>query len=305
MSDLLPRLEQAQISVNAALEARLSATGAPERLVAAMRHAIFAGGKRIRPFLVLESARLFGVEGKAPLSVAGALECIHCYSLVHDDLPAMDDDALRRGQPTVHIAFDEATAILAGDALLTLAFEWLSDRQSGIAAGKALRLTHALARSAGMTGMVGGQMLDLAAEARFSGPDTPIKSLGLSDIRALQAKKTGALIAFATEAGGVLAPRATARQKRALRVYGDCLGLAFQIRDDLLDVEGDAKTVGKAVTKDARAGKATYVGLLGIAGAKTRLQATGEKAKAALTAAFGDEAATLNALIDYNATRDK
>jgi farnesyl diphosphate synthase len=302
---LLSQLDQAQRDVNTALDARLASTKAPERLVSAMRHAVFAGGKRIRPFLVMESARLFGVAGPAPLSVAAALECVHCYSLVHDDLPAMDNDDLRRGQPTVHIAFDEATAILAGDALLTLAFEWLADRSSGLSAAKALKLSGELARAAGMAGMVGGQMLDLAAEARFAAPGTRMKPLGLAAIRQLQAMKTGALISFATSAGAFLAPRATAAERRALRLYGDCLGLAFQIRDDLLDVEGDAATVGKAVAKDAHAGKATFVGLLGVDGAKQRLNETGEKAKTALMAAFGERSITLNALIDYNTGRDK
>lgn len=301
----LPRLELAARDVNAALDARLAHAKAPERLVSAMRHAVFAGGKRIRPFLVIESARLFGVEGVAPLSVAAALECVHCYSLAHDDLPAMDDDDLRRGQPTVHIAFDEATAILAGDALLTLAFEWLADRKSGLTPAKALKLSGDLARASGMAGMVGGQMLDLAAEARFSQPGERMEPLGLAAIRQLQAMKTGALISFATLAGATLAKRATAQERRALRLYGDCLGLAFQIRDDLLDVEGDAATVGKAVAKDADAGKATFVGLLGVEGAKQRLNDTGERAKTALLAAFGARASTLNALIDYNAARDK
>jgi farnesyl diphosphate synthase len=277
----------------------------PERLDAAMRHAVLAGGKRIRPFLVIESARLFGVEGAVPLAVGAALECVHCYSLVHDDLPAMDNDDLRRGQPTVHRAFDEATAILAGDALLTLAFGILADRRLRLAPARRARLVSDIAAAAGAAGMVGGQMLDLAAEGRFQAAGSRAKRMTAQRIRTLQSMKTGALITFATLAGATIAPRTSAVERRALRLYGDCLGLAFQIRDDLLDIEGDAALVGKAVTKDGDAGKATFVGLMGVAGAKTLLVETSDRARSAIRDAFGAPAETLVALIDFNETRMK
>ena len=296
-------LEAAAASVNALLLALLSDGRRPPRLVEAMRHAVFAGGKRMRPFLVIEAARLFGVEGSAPLHVAAALEAVHCYSLVHDDLPAMDDDALRRGQPTVHIAYDEATAILAGDGLLTLAFSVLTLPVLKIPAGRRVRLVGALASAAGLDGMVGGQMLDLAAEGRFA-PGGKRQKLGVQAIRRLQALKTGALIEFAVQAGAILAPRATASEKKALAVYGRELGLAFQIRDDLLDVEGAADLVGKAVAKDEAAGKATFVSLLGVEGARRELDRATEAGRSALHAAFGDRAGTLGALLDFNRARD-
>ncbi|MFN3482243.1 MAG: polyprenyl synthetase family protein [Rhabdaerophilum calidifontis] len=295
------RLGAAQETVRAALEALLAEGRRPPRLVAAMRHAVLNGGKRMRPFLVLESARLFGVTGTAPVAVAAALELVHCYSLVHDDLPAMDDDDLRRGQPTVHRAFDEATAILAGDALLTLGFAALA--AAPVSPGRRARLVAALARGAGLDGMVGGQMLDLAAEGRFEPPRR--RRTGAAAIRRIQALKTGALIAFAVEAGAILAPRAGGVERRALRIYGQALGLAFQIRDDLLDVEGDAASVGKALAKDAAVGKATFVGLLGIEGARAELDRVTERGRAALAAAFGDRAATLVALLEFNRARDR
>lgn len=271
----------------------------PPRLVAAMRHAVFAGGKRLRPYLVLESARLFGIEGDTPARIAAALEFIHCYSLVHDDLPAMDNDDLRRGQPTVHRAFDEATAILAGDGLLTLAFALVAAPATGLSPARRLDLIAALARASGVDGMVGGQMLDLAAEGRFSATPAP---LGLDDIAYLQGLKTGALIRFAAEAGAMMAPKAGRRARAALTRYGEMLGLAFQIRDDLIDVEVDAATAGKATGKDQHAGKGTFVSLLGLAGARERLEETTQAGLAAL-APFGSAAAPLADVLAFNRTR--
>jgi farnesyl diphosphate synthase len=225
---------------------------------------------------------------------------IHCYSLVHDDLPAMDNDDMRRGQPTVHRAYDEATAILAGDALLTLAFECIVTAPAS--PGRRARLVAALAKASGIDGMVGGQMLDLAAEGRFDAGRR--KRQSERAIRRLQALKTGALIAFAVEAGAILAPRASTAERRALRIYGAALGLAFQIRDDLLDIEGMAGKVGKALAKDAAAGKATFVELLGIEGARATLDRTTKEGRDALEDAFGERAGTLVALLEFNRSRD-
>jgi len=262
----------------------------PERLTAAMRHAVLAGGKRLRPFLVIETARLFGIEGRAVLYAAAAIELIHCYSLVHDDLPSMDDDDLRRGQPTVHRAFDEATAILVGDALQTLAFRLLGNPDSGLTPDVALELVALLAQASGGEGMVGGQMLDLAAEGRFSETGQPL-DLAEGDIAQLQAMKTGALIRCAVEMGARLG-KADANERQALTDYGTALGQAFQIADDLLDAEADALTVGKATGKDAARGKATLVGLWGVERARAHLADLIACADAAL-APFGERAALL------------
>ena len=262
----------------------------PARLVEAMRYASLNGGKRFRPFLVVECAALFDVPRQRALMAGAALECVHCYSLVHDDLPAMDDDALRRGRPTAHKAFDEATAILAGDGLLTFAFDILSRPQTHPDATVRAELVGALARAAGLGGMVGGQMLDLAAEGRFAGGGP--QQLGEQEVRRLQAMKTGALLRFACEAGGILGS-ATPPQRAALVRYGLAVGQAFQIADDLLDLEGDPALVGKQTGKDARAGKATIVGILGRTGAKARLGELIAEAAQAL-APFGAAAAVLN-----------
>ena len=262
----------------------------PARLVEAMRYASLNGGKRFRPFLVVECAALFDVPRQRALMAGAALECVHCYSLVHDDLPAMDDDALRRGRPTAHKAFDEATAILAGDGLLTFAFDILSRPQTHPDAAVRVELVGALARAAGLGGMVGGQMLDLAAEGRFAGGGP--QQLGEQAVRTLQAMKTGALLRFACEAGGILGS-ATPPQRAALVRYGLAVGQAFQIADDLLDLEGDPALVGKQTGKDAQAGKATIVGILGRAGAKARLGELIAEAAQAL-APFGAAAAVLN-----------
>ena len=266
--------------------------GVPVRLTAAMRHAVLGGGKRLRPFLVLESARLCGVKDEEAVNAAAALECVHCYSLVHDDLPAMDDDDLRRGRPTVHKAFDEATAILAGDTLLTLAFEILADPGTHHDPAVRSELALGLARSSGGAGMAGGQMLDLEA---------PGQTLGEAEILRLQSMKTGALIRFSCEAGAILA-QTDERRRHALLDYGRALGLAFQLADDLLDVEGDAALVGKAVAKDSEAGKATLVSLIGVDEARNRLGEMIGVASDAL-APFGADAATLIAAAHFVAER--
>ncbi len=250
----------------------------PERLATAMRHAALGGGKRLRPFLLIETARLLGCKAKGTLTAGCALELLHCYSLVHDDLPAMDDDDMRRGRPTVHKAFDEATAILAGDALLTLAFELMASVEAD--AEIRMELVASLARAAGASGMVGGQMLDLSAEGRFGRGEPPLAE---KHIRRLQAMKTGALIAFAVEAGAILG-RASTRERASLRDYGQALGAAFQIGDDILDVEATSATLGKATGKDAARGKATLVAALGLERAKLERDALANRAVEALSA---------------------
>ncbi|MFO1103986.1 MAG: farnesyl diphosphate synthase [Methylocystis sp.] len=246
----------------------------PARLLEAMRYSSLGGGKRLRPFLVIESARLFGVGGEAALRTACALEMIHCYSLAHDDLPAMDDDDLRRGRPTTHKAFDEATAILAGDGLLTYAFDVIADAKTHQDAGVRAALVLALARAAGLGGMVGGQALDLAAE-------TAATPLTLDETLRMQAMKTGALLRFAVDAGAILGA-ASESQARALTRYGEALGAAFQIADDILDAEGDSAALGKRAGKDAERGKATLVGLLGLDAARARCDSLVEQATEAL-----------------------
>jgi farnesyl diphosphate synthase len=270
----------------------------PERMAAAMRHAVLGGGKRVRPFLVVESASLFGVSTEQALNTAAALECVHCYSLVHDDLPAMDNDLLRRGQPTVWKAFDEWTAILAGDGLLTLAFEILARPETHASAEIRAVLVSEFARASGPAGMVGGQCLDLEADKLGQ----PTK-LTLNHVRRLQAMKTGALIRFGAEAGAILG-QSTPAQRAALRSYGDQLGFAFQIADDLLDTSGDAATVGKATGKDAEAGKATLVSLMGVEAARAMLAETEAAAISAL-APFGKPADTLREVARFVAHRKK
>ncbi len=271
----------------------------PSRLLEAMRYASLGGGKRVRPFLVVESARLFAVPRRQALMVAAALECVHCYSLVHDDLPAMDDDALRRGRPTAHKAFDEATAILAGDGLLTFAFDILSRPQTHAKADIRVEIIGALARAAGIGGMAGGQMLDLAAEGRFA--DGRIRPLDFAGVKTLQAMKTGALLKFACVAGAMLGA-APKKARVALERYGAAVGEAFQVADDLLDIEGDAATVGKATGKDAAAHKATFVSLLGVDGAHNRLKALVAEAEKAI-ASFGKDGAILRAAAHFIANR--
>jgi farnesyl diphosphate synthase len=291
-SPFLTRLDAVAAETEALLDQLLAAkpaageTSRPSRLIEAMRYSSLGGGKRFRPFLVVESAALFGVPRQNALMAGAALECVHCYSLVHDDLPAMDNDELRRGQPTAHRKFDEATAILAGDSLLTFAFDILSRQETHADPAVRIDLVCALARASGVGGMAGGQMLDLAAEGRFG-----VQTRGEADVRMLQAMKTGALLRFACQAGGILAAAKPA-QRDALERYGSAVGEAFQIADDLLDIEGDPALVGKQTGKDAAAGKATFVSVLGIPGAKARLRQLVADAENAL-ATFGPAAAIL------------
>ncbi|MCO5064628.1 MAG: polyprenyl synthetase family protein [Rhizobiaceae bacterium] len=264
----------------------------PDGLLAAMRHGVLNGGKRLRPFLVLESSALFGVRQDAALRVAAALECVHCYSLVHDDLPAMDDDDLRRGQPTVHRAFDEATAILAGDSLLTLGFDVLADPATELSADVRLSLVLSLSRAAGLGGMAGGQALDLAAER-----DVPDEA----GIIRLQAMKTGALIRFACEAGAIAGNAGTADRER-MAEFGAAIGLAFQLADDLLDLTSDVKTMGKATGKDRQAGKATLASLHGEDWARTQLRGLVSQAEE-LLAPYGESGSLLRAAARFVAER--
>jgi len=263
-------------------------------LYEAMRHAAMGGGKRLRPLLVEATGRLFNLPSQSVLRVGLAAECIHVYSLIHDDLPAMDDDALRRGKPTVHIAFDEATAILAGDCLHDLAFELLSDERTHADPFVRCELLRALAVASGPAGMAGGQMMDLMAEkARFD----------LATVTRLQQLKTGALIAFCVEAGAIMA-RIPHEARTGLHGYARDIGLAFQIADDLLDVEGDAALTGKALGKDAAAGKETFVSLLGVERAREQAQMLVAQAKAHLHA-YGAEADLLRIIADYIVERDR
>jgi farnesyl diphosphate synthase len=270
----------------------------PPRVLEVMRYASLGGGKRLRPFLTVESAALFGVRREHALMAGAAIECVHCYSLVHDDLPAMDDDDLRRGRPTAHKAFDEATAILAGDGLLTFAFDILARPETHPDPAVRVALVSGLARAAGLGGMVGGQMLDLAAEGRFGADHAP---RGEQGVLTLQAMKTGAILHFCCMAGAILG-NAPAPQREAVSRYGRIVGQAFQIADDLLDIEGDAATVGKQTGKDAAAGKATIVGVLGLAESKARLAALVGEANDAL-APFGADAAMLKAAARFVAER--
>ena len=270
-------------------------TARPARLLYAMRYASLDGGKRLRPFLVVEAARMLGVENDGVLRGACALELVHCYSLVHDDLPAMDNDDLRRGRPTVHKAFDEATAILAGDSLLTLAFDVMGDTPTHSDAQIRAALVVGLARNAGLGGMAGGQMFDLEAEKT----STPLTR---HQIETLQAMKTGALLRFAVEAGGILAG-ASADDMRALTNYGGALGAAFQIADDILDHEGDAAQLGKRAGKDADRNKATLVSTLSLDAAKQWRDDLARTAEAALER-FGDRAETLRQAARFTASRN-
>jgi farnesyl diphosphate synthase len=258
-------------------------TSSAPRVVEAMRYASIGQGKRIRPFFVTESARILDASAEGALRTGVALECVHCYSLVHDDLPAMDDDDLRRGKPTCHKAFDEATAILAGDGLLTLAFEILADPLTHADPKVRVELIANLARAAGHAGMVGGQMLDLEAEQQSASD--------LGHIILMQGMKTGALFRYSLEAGAIVAEAAPA-DRAALVTFADKIGLAFQIADDVLDVESTPEKLGKATQKDRSAGKATFIDHLGLDGAKARANALTAEAIAALDR-FGDRGALL------------
>ena len=275
------------------LDRLLPVTATPaRRVIDAMRYAALGQGKRLRPFLLVESAALFGVPRERALRAGAALECVHCYSLVHDDLPAMDDDDLRRGKPTTHKAFDEATAILAGDALLTYAFEILADEATHPDATVRVKLVSGLARAAGLAGMVGGQMLDIEAESR--------SGQSLSEITLIQSLKTGALFSHACEAGAILGDADPA----PLRRYAGKIGLAFQIADDILDVESTPEALGKATQKDKDMGKATFVDLLGLAGAKSRAAALVDEAIESLSP-YGEKAAVLNEAARFIVEREK
>jgi len=296
------RLSEVGAEVEATLEALLAfeprpqELARPERLLGAMRHGVLGGGKRLRPFLTIETSRALGVTGAAPLRAGAAIECVHCYSLIHDDLPAMDDDDLRRGRPTVHRAYDEATAILAGDALLTLAFEVIADPATHPDGETRAGLCLGLARAVGLGGMVGGQVFDLAAESATA-------PLSTEEIRLLQAMKTGALLRFSVEAAAILAGAAPDRRAALVR-YGEALGAAFQVADDILDAESTDAELGKRAGKDAERNKATLVAAHGLAPAKALRDQLVEQALAALDAArFGPEGDGLRAAARFVAQR--
>lgn len=282
---LEPALAEAALFTEESLNALLPAVEGPEaRVLEAMRYAALGGGKRLRGFLVIQSGQLFGVDRRSLGRVAAAVECIHAYSLVHDDLPAMDDDDLRRGKPTVHKAFDEATAILAGDALLTHAFALLGAPETHGDPFVRCELVIRLAHASGHAGMVGGQMMDMA----FEGGQP-----SLAEITRMQRMKTAALINFCCEAGAILG-KASQPMRNALLAYGQELGLAFQIADDLLDAEGDAGEMGKAAGKDAGRGKTTVVSVLGVERARLQAKALSEQAVHHLDL-FGEKADFLRA----------
>jgi farnesyl diphosphate synthase len=266
--------------------------GPQGRVVEAMRYATLGGGKRIRAFMVLQSGRMLGVDRRALARVAAAAECVHAYSLVHDDLPAMDNDDIRRGKPTVHRHFDEATAILAGDALLTHAFALLSAMETHPDPHVRCELVARLAQSAGADGMVGGQMMDMIAQGEVN---------GIAQITRLQRLKTGALISFSCEAGAIMG-RAPSSMRHALANYANDLGLAYQIADDLLDAEGDPTVMGKAAGKDQKAGKATFVTILGPERARAQAKLLANQAAAHLEV-FDEKADLLRGLAAYVVNR--
>ena len=293
MENLKTALGDNAKAVNGVLDDLLKLSDGPEsRVVEAMRYTALSGGKRIRPFLVTASASLFNVDISSALRVAAAVEMIHCYSLIHDDLPAMDDDDLRRGKATCHIKFDEATAILAGDALLTKAFEVVADEQTHDSSTVRSDLVLALAKASGDSGMVGGQMLDLVAEDH---------ALNMPEVTRLQRMKTGALIAVSCEAGAILG-KASENAHHVLHAYAHDVGLAFQIADDLLDVEGDEEEVGKKTGKDAAAGKVTFVSLLGVERAREQAQLLAEQAASHLDI-FDEKAKLLKDLTHFVVNR--
>lgn len=293
MPDSEARLAGWRARVEASLDAALPRPEAsPARLHAAMRHGVQGGGKRIRPLLVYATGTALGAAEAALDAAAAAVELVHCYSLIHDDLPAMDDDVLRRGQPTVHVAFDEATAILAGDALQALAFELLAG--APLAAERRVAMLAELAHAAGAAGMCGGQALDMQATGQ---------RLALAALETLHARKTGALLRAAVRLGA-LAAGADAGLRAALDRYADALGLAFQIRDDLLDVEGDPAVLGKTAGKDAAQAKATFPALLGREASRARLAVLAEQMQQALQALPGEHGA-LAALARQVVERDR
>jgi geranylgeranyl pyrophosphate synthase len=295
--EFLARLERVAGAVERRLDRLLVRSGAPKdgaRLGEAMRYATIGGGKRLRPFLLIESARLFGVKEEQALQAACALECVHCYSLVHDDLPSMDDDAMRRGRPTLHIAFDEATAILAGDALLTLGLTTLASRPAGIAPARRAAAATLVGEAIGTRGLIGGQAEDLAAESAWPAD-------AAAALERIHLGKTAALLTASLRLGGLYAgvpPEVDAR----LAELGRALGLVFQIGDDLLDVEGSEGELGKTPGKDAAAAKLTFPELYGVDESRRRLEQIAETARA-LAAELPADAKLLHSLIDFLAER--
>ena len=295
IADFEQRLKEVADKVTVALDQLIPPASGPEaNLMRAMRHAALANGKRMRPFFVLETGAMFGVSEKSLLRTAAALECVHCYSLVHDDLPCMDDDDFRRGQPTVHKAFDEATAVLAGDALLTLAFKILASSETHDDPAVRVLLIERLADASGARGMVGGQMIDMLEDK---------SPRDLNTITRMQRLKTGALISYALEAGAIIG-HAREAERNALAGFANDLGLAYQIADDILDAEGDESLVGKALSKDKNAGKANFVTLLGVDGARQRVRLLAAQAKEHL-AIFRDKAHILLHSVDYVLNRPR
>lgn len=285
-------LETCRVRVDAELDRCIERSAASERLQEAMRYSVLGGGKRIRPALCLAAAKAVGQAGDQGLTPACSVELIHAYSLIHDDLPAMDDDELRRGRPTTHIAFDEATAILAGDALQTLAFGLLANNSEGSAEAR-LAMIQELARASGYLGMVGGQAIDLESVG---------KTLSLSQLETMHRHKTGALIEASVRLGALTAPSVSEAALTDLTAYARALGLAFQVQDDLLDIEGDTEVIGKPQGSDAARAKPTYPALLGVAGAREHLAALLSGALESLRA-FGPEADPLRAMADYVVAR--
>ncbi len=295
LSHFEDRMAKERQAAGAALESLIPMAEGPEaRVIEAMRYSALSGGKRLRPFLVLASADIFNVGRSCSERVAAAVEMIHCYSLIHDDLPAMDDDDLRRGLPTCHIRYDEATAILAGDALLTLAFEVLAGEETHGQPAVRCELISELAGAIGSQGMVGGQMLDLVADGH---------DFDVAEITRLQRLKTGMLIGYSCQAGAILG-RAHDEGRAMLSAYAHDLGLAFQIIDDLLDVEGEESEVGKATGKDAAAGKATFVSLLGRERARAQAEMLAGQAIEHI-AGFGEKGFLLKELADFVVQRRK
>jgi farnesyl diphosphate synthase len=294
--DLIGRaLQQTQGEVDEAFDVFLPVPDdSRSRLLLAMRHAAIGGGKRVRPFLLATTAEMYGASRHAAIRAACAIEAIHVYSLIHDDLPCMDDDDVRRGKPTVHKAFDEATAVLAGDALHALAFELLADPETSSDPFVRAELVQCLAAASGAGGMAGGQMMDIAAQSEV---------FDLRTVTRLQQLKTGALLGAAVEMGAILG-RVPEEARAHLRAYARDIGLAFQIADDLLDHEGDEAKAGKALRKDARARKATLVSLMGAEQARQQAQALSEQAVGHL-AGHGEEADLLRALARFVVERDR
>ncbi|WP_372964931.1 (2E,6E)-farnesyl diphosphate synthase [Marinobacter sp.] len=286
-------LEQCRQRIDAELDRSIRQDSASERLQEAMRYSVLGGGKRIRPALCLAAARAVGSDENTALTPACALELIHAYSLVHDDLPAMDDDDLRRGRPTTHIAFDEASAILAGDALQTLAFRMLASAPA-LSDAQRVKMITELAQASGHKGMVGGQAIDLESVG---------VQLSLEQLENMHRHKTGALIEASVGLGALTSPKVTESQRSTLSDYASALGLAFQVQDDLLDIEGDTEVIGKRQGSDVAKAKPTYPALLGIDGAREHLAALLNQAQRALDG-FGEEADPLRAMADYVVTRN-